>query len=212
MTHEGPSAIKLVAATKNRGKLLEFKRLVKSLPIEVLGLQEFPGVDLPPETGRTYLENAAIKAEAAARALGMPSFGDDSGLEVDFLGGQPGFHSARFASPEGNAQKNIDKLLTAMKPAPPDMRTARFRAWIVLVYPDGSGRWRQASFEGVFEGSIALEPAGRAGFGYDPVFLAPGRGKTVAQLSAEEKDAVSHRAIAVRKMLAFIGENLLPGK
>jgi len=203
--------MKLVAATKNRGKLLEFQRLVKPLPIEVLGLQEFPQVDLPPETAGTYLENAAVKAEAAARALGLPSFGDDSGLEVDFLGGEPGLRSARFASPEGNAQKNIEKLLTVMKAAPPDRRTARFRAWIVLVYPDGSGQWRRASFEGVFEGSIALEPAGRAGFGYDPVFLAPGRGKTVAQLSAEEKDAVSHRAIAVRKMVAFIREELLSG-
>jgi len=202
--------MKLVAATKNKGKLLEFQRLFKSLSIEVVGLQDFPEIRLPPETGGSYQENAASKAEAAARALGLPSFGDDSGLEVDFLDGKPGIHSARFATPDGHPQKNIEKLLSVMKAAPPDRRTARFRAWLVLVYPDGAGQWRRASFEGVFEGSIAVKPAGKAGFGYDPVFLAPGRGKTVAQLSADEKDTVSHRAVAARKMLAFIRENLLP--
>jgi XTP/dITP diphosphohydrolase len=202
--------MKIVAATKNEGKLMEFQRLLKSMPVEVLGLRDFGAVRLPPETGGTYLENAALKAEAAARELGLPSFGDDSGLEVDFLDGKPGIHSARFAGPDGNPEKNIARLLRLMKPAPPDRRAARFRAWLVLVYPDGAGGWRRASFEGVFEGSIAAKPAGRAGFGYDPVFLVPGRGRTVAQLSPGEKDAVSHRAAAARKMLAFIRENLLP--
>jgi XTP/dITP diphosphohydrolase len=202
--------MKLVAATKNRGKLLEFQRLFKSLPIEIAGLQDYGEVRLPPETGGTYLENATLKAEAAARALGLPSFGDDSGLEVDFLDGRPGIHSARFAGPDGNPQKNIEKLLRLMESAPPDRRTARFRAWLVLVYPDGPERWLSASFEGVFEGSIALKPAGRAGFGYDPVFLVPGRGKTVAQLRADEKDALSHRAAAVAKMLDFMRNKILP--
>jgi len=198
--------VKIIAATKNQGKLREFRRLLASLPVKIESLANYPGVRLPPEAGKTYAENAAMKARSAARALGLPSFGDDSGLEVDCLGGEPGIHSARFASPDGDALQNIVKLLKLMENVPDVRRSARFRTCIVLVFPVGKNesRWNEAAFEGVFHGAIGRHPVGTGGFGYDPVFICPGRGKTVAQLTDKEKDAVSHRGMAARKMAVFI--------
>jgi XTP/dITP diphosphohydrolase len=201
--------MKLVAATKNRGKLREFQHIFRRLPMEIEGLAAYPGVELPPESGGTYLENACAKAWCAARAL--PAFGDDTGLEVDALGGAPGLRTARFASPDGNARKNIARLLALMEDVPAEKRTARFRAVIVLVHPmkDAGSHWGEEVFEGVFEGHIALQTEGRGGFGYDPVFISPEHGKAVALLTEDEKEAVSHRGIAARKMIDFIEKNLL---
>jgi XTP/dITP diphosphohydrolase len=204
-------AMKLVAATKNPGKLREFQHIFRRLPVEIESLAGRPGIELPAESGGTYLENASAKAWFAARALGLPAFGDDSGLEVDALGGAPGLRSARFASPDGNPRKNIPRLLERMKGVPAEKRTARFKAVIVLVFPDhhDGGRWKEKAFEGVFEGTIAMRPEGEGGFGYDPVFISPKHGKTVALLTEDEKEAVSHRGIAARKMIDFIEKNLL---
>ncbi|MFH1434671.1 MAG: RdgB/HAM1 family non-canonical purine NTP pyrophosphatase [Pseudomonadota bacterium] len=202
--------MKIVAATKNPGKLREFKRLAKARRLEIEGLADYPDVLLPPETGTTYLENAAIKARAAAHALGRAAFGDDSGLEVDAIDGLPGVYSARFGSPDGNAEKNIAKLLGIMKGVEDGNRSARFRACLVLVFPDNDdpGSWKEQAFEGVFEGSIARQPAGKGGFGYDPVFISPQHAASVADLTDEQKDLISHRGQAMRKMLGFIEKNL----
>ena len=203
--------MKIIAATKNPGKLREFKRLAKARPMEIEGLELHPDVLMPPETGTTYMENAAIKARTAAHGLGIAAFGDDSGLEVDAIDGLPGVYSARFGSPDGNAEKNIAKLLGIMKGVEDGKRSARFRACLVLVYPDKDhpGGWKEQAFEGVFEGSIARQPAGERGFGYDPIFISPQHGTCVAGLTDEQKDLISHRGRAMRKMLDFIEKNLL---
>ena len=203
--------MKIVAATTNSGKLREFKRLVKARRIEIEGLADYPDVLLPPETGTTYLENAATKARAAAHALGIAAIGDDSGLEVDAINGLPGVYSARFGSPDGNAKKNIAKLLRIMKGVEDGKRSARFRACLVLVFPDSDnpGSWKEQAFEGVFEGSIARQPAGKGGFGYDPIFISPRHAACVADLTDEQKDQISHRGRAMREMLDFIERNLL---
>jgi XTP/dITP diphosphohydrolase len=201
--------MKLVAATLNTGKLREFQRLLRDLPLEIIGLADIPGLSLPSETGARYIDNAARKARAAVEALGLPAFGDDTGLEVDALGGRPGLRSARYASPDGNAEKNIARLLRELSGVPEPKRAARFRAWLVLVYPSGSGAWLEEAFEGVFEGVIAQHPSGRGGFGYDPLFFSPAHGRTVAELTDDEKDAVSHRGHAARKMADFLRVHLL---
>jgi XTP/dITP diphosphohydrolase len=204
----GKTPMKLVAATLNAGKLREFQRLLRDLPLDIIGLTDMPGLSLPSETGTRYIDNAALKARAAVKALGLPAFGDDTGLEVDALGGRPGLRSARYASPDGNAEKNIDRLLRELRGVPEPKRTARFRAWLVLVYPSGAGTWLEEAFEGVFEGAIAQRPSGRGGFGYDPLFISPAHGRTVAELTDDEKDAVSHRGHAARKMADFLGARL----
>jgi XTP/dITP diphosphohydrolase len=198
------SGPRIVAATHNAGKLVEMRRLLAGLPITLVGLDAYPGVVLPPETGSTYLENARLKALGASRATGLVSFGDDSGLEVDALDGAPGVMSARFDGRSGTPQSRNRKLLGLLEGVPAERRTARFRAVVVLVEPGPDGSMATHSFEGVFEGSIALEPAGEGGFGYDPVFLVPHLGVTVASLPARTKDELSHRGQALRAMRAFL--------
>jgi XTP/dITP diphosphohydrolase len=203
--------MKIIAATKNPGKLGEYRRLLGALPVVLEDLSAHPAVRLPPESGDTYRENAARKAGAAARALVLPAFGEDSGLEVDALGGEPGLRSARFASPGGDSKRNIAELLRRMKGVRGEKRSARFKAVVVLVHPSGSGEeaWKEAVFEGVFPGYISERPEGTGGFGYDPVFISPAHGRTVALLREEEKDAVSHRAAAARAMAEYITAHLL---
>ncbi len=195
---------RIVAATRNAGKLLEMKRLLAGLDREVVGLEAYPDLVLPPETGATYLENARGKALAAARATGLASFGDDSGLEVDALDGAPGVQSARFDGEQGTAGSRNRKLLDLLAHVPDERRTARFRAVVVLAEPDPPGAIVEHSFEGVFEGRIARTPRGEGGFGYDPVFLVPHLGLTVASLEPGRKDALSHRGQALRAMKAFL--------
>lgn len=159
------------------------------------------------ETGATYAENARIKAEACARATGFPALGDDSGLEVDALDGEPGVGTARFGGPGLNPLERIALLLERLKGLPLEARTARFRCALALATPE-NGPTQIA--EGVCQGLVALAPAGEGGFGYDPIFYLPALGKTLAQLSPEEKSQVSHRALAVRAARPILLEILLP--
>jgi XTP/dITP diphosphohydrolase len=186
---------RLVLATANPGKVRELGPLVGEwgAGIEVLSLADVALVTMPEETGQTYLENALLKARVVAVATGFPALADDSGIEVDALGGAPGVRSARYAPSEVAAN---EKLLAALRDVPSAERTARYRAVVVIAFSDGS----TVSAEGVCEGRIALAPEGSAGFGYDPLFVADELGRTVGESTAAEKARVSHRARAMRAL------------
>ncbi len=190
---------RLLIATSNRGKLAEYLELLKGLPFE-LTWPEKEGFELEVEESPTsYHENAVRKALAWAKATGIPAVADDSGLEVDALGGAPGPLSARYGGLNSDREK-YELLLREMEGIPWEKRTARFRCIIALAFPDG----RVHTFEGVREGLIALEPKGEHGFGYDPIFFIPELGKHMAELTLEEKNRISHRAQAARKLREFL--------
>ena len=183
----------LVLGTLNPAKGRELVGLLGDVPFDVRLLAEFPGARLPEETGRTYAENALVKARATAALTGQLSLGDDSGLEVDALGGEPGLYTARFGGPGLDDRGRWELLLEKLRDVEPARRTARFRCVIALA---GPGRAEQV-VEGVAEGVIATAPRGSTGFGYDPVFFSPPLGRTFAELSDEEKARVSHRGLAL---------------
>jgi XTP/dITP diphosphohydrolase len=185
---------RLVIATLNRGKGRELLALLGHLPYEVTLLADLPGATLPDETGSTYRENALLKARAAARATGALCLGDDSGIEVDALGGAPGLYSARFGGPDLDDAGRYTLLLERLRGVPAARRTARFRCVIALVDPAGAERL----VEGVVEGLIADAPRGNGGFGYDPVFFYPPLARTFGELPAEAKHRVDHRGAAAR--------------
>jgi len=188
--------VRILVASGNRKKAAEIAAILAAGgggDLEVLTLADIQGVESPEETGSTFLENARIKARAAAAASGLPALADDSGLCVDALGGAPGVLSARYA--EGGDGARCAKLLLAMRDVPPGSRGARFTCAAVLALPD----WREVSAEGTCEGEIALAPRGGNGFGYDPVFLLPD-GRTMAELSHGEKAEISHRGRALRAL------------
>jgi XTP/dITP diphosphohydrolase len=189
----------LVIATQNAGKLREYRALLDGLGLE-LRAADAPQVE---ETAETYVGNARAKARAVAAHTGCPALADDSGLEVDALGGAPGVRSARFAARGGDAA-NTALLLERLSATPPGGRTARFRCAIVVVRADGA----ELIADGVCEGRITEAPRGTGGFGYDPVFFYPPLGRTFAELSSEEKDAVSHRARAVAALRPRLREFL----
>ncbi len=192
---------KLVVATSNRGKLAEFGRLLALLPVALNRPCDL--LSLVPEVvedGETFEENAKKKAHAIADATGELTLADDSGLEVDLLGGAPGVRSARFARLGATDQENIAALLTAVAGFACDAIHARFRCVLCLVDPRAPGAGAVAVTHGVCEGRIVHVPRGGGGFGYDPVFEVEGLGRTMAQLSPEEKNAVSHRAHAITAM------------
>ncbi len=190
---------KLLIATNNKGKLAEYLELLKGLPFE-LTWPEKEGLKLEvKERDSSYYENASHKAITWAKASGLITIADDSGLEVDALGGAPGPLSARYGGLKTDREK-YGLLLREMTNIPWEKRTARFRCVIALAFPDG----QVYTFEGVKEGLIALEPRGEHGFGYDPVFFLPEMGKTMAQLTLEEKNKISHRAQAARKLREFL--------
>ncbi len=186
---------RIVLASSNPGKLRELQSLLPS-EVEVVSAAE-AGVTLPPETGSTFAENALLKARAAAQQSGLIAIADDSGLEVDALGGEPGVRSARYAGPRASDADNIALLLKRLEGVPEGRRTARFRAVVALAAPDGS----EFLGEGVLEGQIVLAPRGQGGFGYDPVFQPLGENRTVAEMTLEEKNRVSHRARALRQVI-----------
>jgi XTP/dITP diphosphohydrolase len=188
--------VKLVLATFNRDKARELGALLGIAGTETTGLYDFPGVAPPEETGTTLEENAALKAEAALRATGLPAVADDTGLEVDALDGAPGIHAARFAGPSASYADNVRLLLERLRGVPAERRTARFRTACVAVLSDG----RRLVGEGTLEGRITEAPRGEQGFGYDPIFEIPGLDRTLAELTAAEKNAMSHRARAVRAL------------
>ncbi len=186
----------LVLATRNPGKVKELKALLSDLDLEVKSLDDFPESPKVEETGKSFFENAFQKAREIALATGHLAMADDSGLEVDALGGAPGIYSARYAGEGAGDEENIRKLLKELEGVPLEKRTARFRCVIVVYHP--SGHWFKA--EGVWEGLIAPEPRGEGGFGYDPIFLIPELGKTAAEISLELKNKLSHRAKALAEM------------
>lgn len=194
MSEEKPS---ILIATKNAGKLAEFERLLGD---EFL-VEGLAGIDieLPEEGTESYRENAETKAICVAAATGRLTLGDDSGIEARALGGMPGIISARYAGEPVSDARNIDKLLSALADHPTGDRAARFVCWLALAGRNGL----IASVEGTCQGVIGHEPAGSNGFGYDPVFLFPS-GATMAELTDEEKDRVSHRGNALRSMLPVL--------
>ena len=202
---------KLVLATRNQGKITEFRRILDELApgqIELIGVDQFPDLVDVDETGSTFEENSLLKSRYTCDATGLPSIADDSGLCVDFLNGDPGIFSARWAGNHGNDQANIEKLLEQLKEVPDNKRTAHFKCVASLVMPDG----REQVAEGRFEGHILHAPVGDNGFGYDPIFQPLGLSISSAQMSAQEKDVVSHRGKSLRsiaphviQMLASLG-------
>jgi XTP/dITP diphosphohydrolase len=195
---------RIAIASRNAHKLREIGRICADWPVEWLTIENhegpWPDVD---ETGGTYLENALLKARAGAPALAEPALADDSGIEVDALGGRPGHRSARFAGEDATDQQNLDELIRALKGVPGSGRTARYRCLAVLAFPDG----RELHAEGICEGTLVGRPRGTSGFGYDPIFVPEGWDGTMAELTDEEKDRISHRGRAFRGL----GEGLAAG-
>ncbi|HEX4908037.1 MAG TPA: non-canonical purine NTP pyrophosphatase [Actinomycetes bacterium] len=204
-------APRLLLASANRGKLRELRAILEGLPVELVGL-DGAGAGEPPEveeTGDTFLENALLKARAYAGWSGLAAVADDSGLEVDALGGAPGVRSARYAGQGASDQANLDKLLAELTGVPPERRTARFRCSAVLVDPgrgsgglkpgppENRGEWHA---EAAWEGRLLDAPRGTGGFGYDPVFVPDGWDRTSAEVDQATKDAASHRGKAFRAL------------
>ena len=196
------SSRRLLVASLNRAKVRELVSLLGELPYVVVPLADVPGATLPEETAETYEGNALLKARAALSLGADVVLADDSGLEVDALGGAPGVHSARFGGPELDDAGRTALLLERLRGVPPDRRTARFRCVIALV--DSAGAVR--TVEGLVEGRIAETPRGRGGFGYDPVFFHPSLGRTFGELTDSDKAHVSHRGLAARAARALLLE------
>ncbi|XUW99426.1 MAG: XTP/dITP diphosphatase [Dehalogenimonas sp.] len=185
----------LLLATNNRGKIGEYRDLLCGCGYELVTLAQ-KGISIEvAETGGTFAENAALKARALASTSGLLTLADDSGLEVDALGGDPGVHSARYAGDKATDSERIDLLLKNLEGVPADQRTGRFRCVIAIADPAGEVRFAESRIEGL----ISFAPRGDYGFGYDPVFYLSDRGKTMAELPVEEKNRISHRALAAAK-------------
>lgn len=196
----------ILVATKNQGKVREFSDMMGDLQIDWVGLKDL-GITLEVvESGATFLENARLKATQYGSMAGLLTLADDSGLEVDALGGAPGVYTARYGGEGLTATERLLLLLENMEQVPDAERTARFRCVIVLA--DGHGRVL-AETEGVCEGLITRAPAGDGGFGYDPIFYLPAYGQTMAQLPAAQKHQVSHRGQAVRRLVPYL-KNFIP--
>ena len=194
---------RVVLASGNVGKLREMSALLAPLGFE-LSTQSSLGVESLPETGTTFVENALIKARHVAAKTGLPAISDDSGIEVDAIGGRPGVYSARFAGENATDRDNLQKLLAELHDVPAEYRQARYHCVIVFVRgPDDSD---PILAHGTWEGRITTEPRGEGGFGYDPIFLPAGLHSTAAQLSAEEKNRISHRAQALRALVEKLAE------
>lgn len=194
---EGHSIRRLVVATQNPGKVREFRTLLGELPLELVSAAGMPEVE---ETGTTFAENAALKARAAAEWFKEWSLADDSGLEVDALGGAPGIHSNRYWGDNTTELDRNQYLLRDLAEVAPEQRTARYRAIVALASPEGQV-WLT---EGVCEGLIQDEPRGQNGFGYDPHFFMPEFGKTMAELDPDTKNQISHRGHAFRAALPYL--------
>ncbi|MGB8347934.1 MAG: RdgB/HAM1 family non-canonical purine NTP pyrophosphatase [Ktedonobacteraceae bacterium] len=190
----------ILVATTNRYKLEEYRVIFAGLPYRLLSLYD-KQIDLDvEETGTTFAENAELKALTYASISGMLSLADDSGLEIDALGGAPGVYSARFAGRDTSYEERFRLILAQLNGLPEERRTARFRCAITIAEPSGFYR----TVEGVIEGLIADAPRGTQGFGYDPIFLVPALGKTTAELAPEQKNRISHRGKAARLAAALL--------
>ena len=195
----------VIIASGNQGKLKEFKELMKDLDVEVKSLKDFPEIGDIEENGASFAENAYIKAKAVYDATGCLSIADDSGLEVDALGGAPGIYSARYAGEEKDDAANNKKLIEEMNDIPDEKRGAQFHCAIVAIDRDG----HRYDAEGIVRGMILCTPQGENGFGYDPIFYLPERGMSTAELSPEDKNSISHRGNALRKMKALLEKEAL---
>ena len=193
---------KLVFATGNQNKLREIKAILADMDVEVLSMKE-AGVDVDiVEDGKTFEENALIKARAVAKASGELALADDSGLEVDALGGEPGIYSARYMGEDTSYDIKNMNIIERLEGVPDEKRTARFVCAMAAVFPDGT----EKTFVRNMEGRIGYKIAGENGFGYDPIFMLPQYGKTSAEISPEEKNAISHRGQALRAMEEYLRE------
>ncbi len=193
---------RVVLATGNPGKLRQFSELLSGTGITLLRQSDF-GIEPPEETGGTFLENALIKARNAARITGLPAIADDSGIEVDALDGRPGLYSARYAGANASDSENLEKMLRELAAIPPERRSARYRS--VIVFVTEAADPVPLIGEGIWEGSIAVAPRGREGFGYDPIFLPLGETRTAAEMPAAERNPRSHRGQASRLFLERFG-------
>jgi XTP/dITP diphosphohydrolase len=194
---EAPSA-RLLLATRNPGKLVELRRMLSGF--DVVGLADVPDFPEAPETGATFAENALAKARDAAAATGLPSVADDSGLAVDALNGMPGVLSARWSGRHGDDRANLELLLAQIGDVPDERRGAAFVCAAALVVPGGP----ETVVHGAWTGRLTRAPRGTNGFGYDPIFVPDGETRTSAELSADEKDAASHRARALQALLPHL--------
>ena len=194
---------RLLLATRNQGKVVEFRRILDALApgeIDLVGLDQFPDLHDVDETGTTFQENALLKAREMSEATGLPAIADDSGLCVAALNGDPGIFSARWAGSHGDDRANLEKVLDQLRDVPETERSAYFICVAALYLPDRSTYCE----EGRFHGSILQSPVGENGFGYDPIFRPDGLSISSAQMSAEEKDAMSHRGKALRAIAPHV--------
>ena len=194
--------MKIVLATRNPGKIAELRRILEGF--EIVGLEEFPAIGEVAETGVTFEENALLKAHAVAQQAGLPAVADDSGLCVDVLGGMPGVFSARWAGRHGDDRANLELLLAQVSDVPADKLTAHFACVAALALPSGESR----VVEGALPGRLIDTPRGTNGFGYDPILVPDGQTRTTAELSPQEKDAISHRGRAFRALAPIVRELL----
>jgi XTP/dITP diphosphohydrolase len=190
---------RVVLATGNPGKLRQFSELLEGTGLVLLRQSDF-GIEPPPETGVTFLENSLIKARNAAQLAGLPAIADDSGIEVDALGGRPGLYSARYAGEGASDEQNLRKMLRELENIPAANRTARYRS--VIVFVANAGDPSPLVGEGVWEGAIATTPRGDGGFGYDPIFIPRGELRTAAEMPTPLRNEHSHRGQASRAFLA----------
>ena len=194
----------LMLATRNPGKVREIVAIYARLELELRSLIDYPEILQIREDGPTYADNAAAKACAAALRSGLVALADDSGIEVDALGGAPGVHSARFLRDSATDSERNARILFLLEGVPEERRTARYRAAIAVARPDGTVR----VFDGICEGRVAVAPRGTAGFGYDPIFLPEGSQQTIAEIPLEVKNRISHRARALRAAEPYLRDIL----
>lgn len=194
--------MKIVFATKNRGKVKEVQEKLKQFGIEVIPISEVAEVEAPEETGETFCENAYQKVTYYAERINMPVIAEDSGLEVEALGGKPGVFSSRFAGEGATDEENNRKLIQELKKKGVESSPARYVSFIFLSFPQKFGLWS----EGEVRGKVITEPRGTGGFGYDPLFIPEGFTRTMAELSLKEKNRISHRGRALEKLVKLINE------
>jgi XTP/dITP diphosphohydrolase len=192
----------IIIATKNSGKVKDFEHLFKSKGFVIKSLLDYPEIPDVEETGKTFAENAKLKSEQISTILQRAVIADDSGLSIDALDGEPGVYSARYAGEQKDDQDNIKKVLLNLEGVPYEKRTARFHCALALTIPN------QETYlvDGTCEGIISTQAKGEHGFGYDPIFFLPEQNKTMAQLSSEEKNKISHRANALKKLQSMINQ------
>ncbi len=205
-------AARVLIATRSAAKARELRELLQLPGLELVSLDELGIAGEIPEDGQTFDENAVKKALGYARLADLPAIADDSGLEVDALGGAPGVRTRRFAGPDASDEENNAHLLRLLEGVPPERRTARYRCTLALVEGPGAGVVAMPRLtHGKLEGRIALSPRGEGGFGYDPVFYIPRLGCTLAQVAIDEKDRISHRGRAAGRIRPILRQLIESG-